>query len=88
MRGSRVVVVATLLACWPWGMQAFAQNDWQFPDPYFGILEIEKSRPEPPGRRPRPEVRSSQRGSSVARRPRWWSMKQRGTGASSRGSTP
>jgi hypothetical protein len=26
------------------GERLHAQNDWQYPDPYFGILEIEKSR--------------------------------------------
>lgn len=31
-------------------VESSAQNDWQFPDPYFGILEIEKSRP-PAGER-------------------------------------
>ena len=25
------------------GRECLAQNDWQYPDPYFGILEIEKS---------------------------------------------
>jgi len=32
---------ATLLL-WS-GSECLAQNDWQYPDPYFGILEIEKS---------------------------------------------
>lgn len=36
---------------------ASAQNDWQFPDPYFGAIEIEKShRPSGDMRRPRPEI--------------------------------
>jgi len=30
---------------------ARAQNDWQYPDPYFGILEIEKSRSAAPAAR-------------------------------------
>jgi hypothetical protein len=39
------------------GPTAFPQNDWQFPDPYFGILEIEKSHPSPSAeRRYRAEV--------------------------------
>lgn len=45
MRRASVVTVATLALVWSWGTIASAQNDWQFPDPYFGILEIEKSRP-------------------------------------------
>jgi len=35
------ILVALVTACWP--IPARAQNDWQYPDPYFGILEIEKS---------------------------------------------
>jgi hypothetical protein len=27
---------------------ASAQNDWQFPDPYFGAIEIQKSHAAPP----------------------------------------
>lgn len=44
MRRSGVVLCAALVvaSCSRW---AAAQNDWQFPDPYFGALEIEKSRP-------------------------------------------
>jgi hypothetical protein len=33
-----------------------AQNDWQFPDPYFGILEIEKSHTPAADRRSRAEI--------------------------------
>jgi hypothetical protein len=35
---------------------ALAQNDWQFPDPYFGILEIEKSHTPAADRRYRAEI--------------------------------
>jgi hypothetical protein len=35
---------------------AQAQNDWQYPDPYFGILEIEKSHDRATARRYRTEV--------------------------------
>jgi len=34
-----------------WAVPTLAQNDWQFPDPYFGILEIEKSTPSGGARR-------------------------------------
>lgn len=40
----RMVAVATLAACLA-ACPAFAQNDWQFPDPYFGALEFGVSRP-------------------------------------------
>jgi len=36
-----------------------AQNDWQYPDPYFGVLEIEKSLP----------VRAAPRSAETIRRP-------------------
>lgn len=36
--GILVAALAALAAA-----PAHAQNDWQYPDPYFGILEIEKS---------------------------------------------
>jgi len=36
--------------------RADAQNDWQYPDPYFGILEIEKSHTPAADRRYRAEV--------------------------------
>jgi hypothetical protein len=35
---------------------ALAQNDWQYPDPYFGILEIEKSHDGATHRRSRATV--------------------------------
>jgi hypothetical protein len=35
---------------------AHAQNDWQFPDPYFGILEIEQSHTPAAERRYRAEI--------------------------------
>lgn len=51
---ARLVVAAWVaIAC---VQDAAAQNDWQFPDPYFGILEIEKSVPAPVIRRSRPEL--------------------------------
>jgi hypothetical protein len=36
--------------------EARGQNDWQYPDPYFGILEIEKSHDASTRRRYRAEV--------------------------------
>jgi hypothetical protein len=41
------------LACVAWAPPAEAQNDWQFPDPYFGVLEFEKDHA------PRPRVQRS-----------------------------
>ena len=40
---------------------AQAQNDWQYPDPYFGILEIEKSHDATTARRYRGEVNPTPR---------------------------
>jgi len=45
---------------------AHAQNDWQYPDPYFGILEIEKSHDRATARRYRAEVNHSPRPSRFA----------------------
>jgi len=47
-------LLLALVACWVLAPHAAAQNDWQFPDPYFGILEIEKDLP------PRPRVQRSE----------------------------
>jgi hypothetical protein len=38
-----LVYSAVLASVFAVGGAARAQNDWQFPDPYFGIIEIEKS---------------------------------------------
>jgi len=46
MKSGGVVALVTLALAWGWVDSVVAQNDWQFPDPYFGILEIEKSRPQ------------------------------------------
>jgi hypothetical protein len=45
---------------------AQAQNDWQYPDPYFGILEIEKSHDGATARRYRGEVNPPPRSSKAA----------------------
>ena len=42
-------------------LPAQAQNDWQYPDPYFGILEIEKSHDAATSRRYRGEVNPTPR---------------------------
>jgi hypothetical protein len=48
---------------------AQAQNDWQYPDPYFGILEIEKSHDGATARRYRGEVNPAPRSSKAAAAP-------------------
>lgn len=60
-------VVAVAVACW--AGTAMPQNDWQYPDPYFGILEIEKSHGGSVTRRPRPELTSSPRPKPTWSRP-------------------
>jgi hypothetical protein len=47
-----------------------AQNDWQYPDPYFGILEIEKSRRPAADRRYDAEVRPGSKSQAPSRPPR------------------
>ncbi len=39
------VAIAALLGCLAATTPARAQNDWQFPDPYFGVIEFDVSRP-------------------------------------------
>ena len=51
-----LALCAGIWLAWPAPL-ARAQNDWQFPDPYFGILEIEKSHDPRAMRRYRAEVR-------------------------------
>jgi hypothetical protein len=48
---------------------AMAQNDWQYPDPYFGILEFEKSHSGTVKRRPRSEVSTGTRARPTFSRP-------------------
>jgi hypothetical protein len=50
---------------------AQAQNDWQYPDPYFGILEIEKSHNGATARRYRAEVNPAPRSSRSAAPSAW-----------------
>ena len=44
MKFTGVVAAATLTLLCVWAAPALAQNDWQYPDPYFGILEFEGSK--------------------------------------------
>ena len=41
----RAVAVASLVLSLTASATAVAQNDWQFPDPYFGAIEFDISRP-------------------------------------------
>ena len=50
---------------------AHAQNDWQYPDPYFGILEIEKSHDGATARRYRAEVNPAPRSNKLAAPSGW-----------------
>ena len=50
---------------------ARAQNDWQYPDPYFGILEIEKSHDGATARRYRAEVNPAPRSNRLAAPSAW-----------------
>ena len=51
------------------------QNDWQYPDPYFGILEIEKSRVPAGRQQPRDETsqgfKASRKAPAPPGAPRW-----------------
>jgi hypothetical protein len=74
----RLVAVATLAACLTGPTSALAQNDWQFPDPYFGALEFDVSRPSGQRQRrvesaPAPRLKSS-RQRPFRTRPRWSSQ--------------
>ena len=60
---------------------AWAQNDWQYPDPYFGILEIEKSHDGATARRYRDEVNPSPRSNRLAA-PSFWQAPAKEPGAS------
>ena len=70
MRQTRLyslTVVLISLAAVSWlETPAQAQNDWQYPDPYFGILEIEKSHNGSTARRYRAEVNPAPRSSKAA----------------------
>ena len=78
----RFVAVATLTACVIAGPMAVAQNDWQYPDPYFGAIEFDIAKPSgqrqrrvesAPAQRPKTSrqrpLRTRQRWSSQGTRP-------------------
>ena len=59
---SSIAIGLIAIAAVPWlATPARAQNDWQYPDPYFGILEIEKSHDAATARRYRGEVNPTPR---------------------------
>jgi hypothetical protein len=59
------------------GRPARAQNDWQFPDPYFGVLELQKDLPARP-RPPRVQPQARPPADSTARtRPRFFRPRPR-----------
>lgn len=74
MRSTIVAIVAAIaFVC---GAESRGQNDWQYPDPYFGILEIEKARGAAPlpgaSLQSRPSVsRPSPWARSLGSRSRW-----------------
>ena len=78
----RLVALATLAGCVMAGPMAVAQNDWQYPDPYFGAIEFDIAKPSGQRQRrvesapsPRPKtsrqrpLRTRQRWSSQGTRP-------------------
>ncbi|MFN7811622.1 MAG: hypothetical protein ACK5SI_03035 [Planctomycetia bacterium] len=77
------VMVAFVIGFGPGSDMARGQNDWQYPDPYFGANEIEKARSPTAERRYRAEVRQSpahQTPHQVPRRPRWPPRRYRAPG--------
>jgi hypothetical protein len=72
-----VVLVAGLVAAGVVG-QASAQNDWQYPDPYFGAIEIQKSRSPAADARNRREISPPAKPRSHQPRPRLFRGRQRG----------
>jgi hypothetical protein len=71
-RLSSLAVGLVSLAAISWlATPAQAQNDWQYPDPYFGILEIEKSHDGATARRYRAEVNPAARSNRVATPSAW-----------------
>lgn len=65
-RHATAIVFAIAVICL--AGSAEAQNDWQYPDPYFGILEIEKSHDSATWRRYRAEVNPPPRHDAAATR--------------------
>lgn len=67
VRLALVIVAGVMVATASLGT-ARGQNDWQFPDPYFGAIEFEASRPERP-RPPRVDPAPPSRPAAVRPRP-------------------
>jgi hypothetical protein len=68
----RLAIGLLVTAVWAGSATAArAQNDWQYPDPYFGILEIEKSHDGATARRYRAEVNPAPRANRFTA-PSWW----------------
>lgn len=86
LRAFLVSAIAITVGCL--AAEACAQNDWQFPDPHFGVAEFGRGRPGPmteqqyrdeigpPGRYSAPGLRHRQ-ASSAAPRPRLLRPRQR-----------
>lgn len=76
----RLVAITAVVGCLAAATPASGQNDWQFPDPYFGAIEFDASRPSPPRPRriePPPSSRSKAPRSRPFRgRPRWSAQPQ------------
>lgn len=75
----RLVAIAAVVGCLAAATPARSQNDWQFPDPYFGALEFDASRPAPPRPRriePPPPRSKAQRSRPFRGRPRWSAQTQ------------
>lgn len=67
-----VRLAAFLVATFVAADRATAQNDWQFPDPYFGAIEFEKSHPPGATRDPRRQSPSQPPAWIPAKRPRFF----------------
>ncbi|MFM7184630.1 MAG: hypothetical protein ACKO4Z_07655 [Planctomycetota bacterium] len=55
---TRLVAITVVVGCLAAATPARAQNDWQFPDPYFGAIEFDASR-TPAARSRKPEGSST-----------------------------
>lgn len=80
MRPYLNAVALALFVAAVWDRPAVAQNDWQFPDPYFGAVEFEVSRQpvtrqyrveRAPPPAPAPRTRAMRPPRSFRQRSRW-----------------
>ncbi|MEI7863656.1 MAG: hypothetical protein WCJ21_13535 [Planctomycetota bacterium] len=67
---------------------AAAQNDWQYPDPYFGILEIEKSIRRPAAAGTVPPAGPQMRAAPAGKTPRRHRLRARATPQPTRPAAP